>query len=319
VTDFFPGKLSLTAGDIQELFTLCAFSSITPENKAWCSTFTDNDIDILNYWTDLENYYSSSYGNKFSYQIGCPLMADIIDTINKYIKEGFPFGIFRFAHSSSVLTLQSLLDLYHDPFVLTSSNYKQYQRRLFNIYNILPMSGNIAFVLNKCGSSYKIQVLVNERLVTLPCCASKGQGNDTCDLDTFKSCFEHIGLNCNFKAMCSINVSSASWLSGPTLWLILIITFINLHICLGRTTDEVINDIVLIYRFLIINNFHRILTLFGMMIAASVMLIMMLIVLMGVMAIIMTIVMTIITLIISGIAVSFGICRQTWAWNTENA
>ena len=47
---------------------------------------------------------------------------------------------------------------------------------------------------------HKVQLLVNEMAVGLPCC----HGNTTCTLDGFVSCFEETVKSCDFDAMCSL-------------------------------------------------------------------------------------------------------------------
>lgn len=48
---------------------------------------------------------------------------------------------------------------------------------------------------------HKVQVLVNEEPVTLPCC----HGNVICSLDEFLSCFKETVDSCDLEAMCSLS------------------------------------------------------------------------------------------------------------------
>lgn len=205
--------MSLTADDVLELLMLCAFSTLNQENRQWCTLFTEEDIKVLNYWLDLEKYYSHSYGNAISYKTSCPLLADITKSIMKFTNKSEPFGEFRFGHSGTILALMSLLELYKDPVTLYSSQYRQNVNRVFHVYKMVPMAANFAFVLNRCdGNTYKVQVLMNEKLMSLPCCVRQGQ--TTCSLETFKSCFEY--KDCDFDGMC--RVSSAGIMEGGFKW-----------------------------------------------------------------------------------------------------
>ncbi|KAK3703508.1 hypothetical protein QZH41_006198, partial [Actinostola sp. cb2023] len=119
------GKINLTAEDAKDLFMLCAFATLNHETREWCSLFTDNDIKVFEYQSDLDNYYTHSYGNEFSYNTSCPLLGDVINTLNKFVKESVPYGIFRFAHSSTMVALQSILGMYKDPYKLMADNFEQ--------------------------------------------------------------------------------------------------------------------------------------------------------------------------------------------------
>ena len=90
------------------------------------------------------------------------------------------------------------------------------------VSNMVPMSANIAFVLYACNSTekagkleYKLQVLVNEKPVTLPCC----HGNPTCGLVEFLSCFKETVDSCDFEAVCSSspvgNLIALAWIFSP--------------------------------------------------------------------------------------------------------
>ena len=99
--------------------------------------------------------------------------------------------------------------------------------------NLVPMSGNIAIALYECDgrnttknsnqtakpksrqnvdgqtprvrkplkrSIYKIQVLVNEVAVSLPCC----NGETVCSLTRFVRCYHDLISKCNFDKICKI-------------------------------------------------------------------------------------------------------------------
>ncbi|KAK3743401.1 hypothetical protein QZH41_002301 [Actinostola sp. cb2023] len=200
------GKINLTAEDAKDLFMLCAFATLNHETREWCSLFTDNDIKVFEYQSDLDNYYTHSYGNEFSYNTSCPLLGDVINTLNKFVKESVPYGIFRFAHSSTMVALQSILGMYKDPYKLMADNFEQSTNRTFRISRNVPMAANLAFVLYRCGKEFKVQVLMNERPAALPCC----NGQSVCALKTFMSCYEDIGKNCDFEAMCKLSAHTAS-------------------------------------------------------------------------------------------------------------
>lgn len=270
---------------------LCAFSTQFSENKGWCSLFTDDDLEVLNYWIDMKNYYGHSYGNKLAYEASCPLMADITNSLKKFVNASMPIGIFRFAHSGTVFALETILEQFYHGVIYDSDMYHKDQYRPFRSYDMAPMGANVAFVLYKCSGSeeYKVQVLVNEKLMELPCCKRNGQ--TTCSLDIFSLCF---GQSCNFDEMC--RVSSASLRHVPTLWLVIVIVVLNIHFCFGRMTSECFNNILSVYQALIIDNLDKIIMVVGMMAAASMMLITMMMLLIGLMIAMIIVIIVIIAI-----------------------
>ena len=78
-----------------------------------------------------------------------------------------------------------MLGLFQNTTRFRADNYQQNEKRDFTS-NKVPMSANVAVVLYECNSTEtagklegKLQVLVNEEPVALPCC----DGKMTCGLD----------------------------------------------------------------------------------------------------------------------------------------
>ena len=202
------GKLSLTFDFVEKIFRLCAFGIMNRGDNSWCPLLDKEDMKILEYQGDLEAYYEHSYGNQLGYKIVCPLLSEMTLNVQDFSKGNSDVrGVFRFASSGTLISLLTVLGLYKDSLPLRADNYLQQSKRHFRISNMVPMSGNIALVLYECNSTenagnqeHKVQLLVNEKLVSLPCC----HGNTTCALDEFVSCFEETVKSCDFDAMCSL-------------------------------------------------------------------------------------------------------------------
>lgn len=202
------GKLSLTFDFVEKIFRLCAFGVMNRGDNSWCSLLNEDDIKVLEYQDDLENYYEHSYGNSLNHKIECTLLSDITQHLRDFSMGKNTFrGVFRFTSSGTLVSLLTILGLFRDTVPLRADNYIQQNKRQFMISNVVPMSANIAFVLYSCSSTekagkleYKLQVLVNENPVPLSCC----HGNITCGLDEFLSCFEETVDSCDFDALCSL-------------------------------------------------------------------------------------------------------------------
>ena len=202
------GKLSLTFDFVEKIFRLCAFGVMNRGDNSWCSLLDEEDIKVLEYQGDLQNYYEHSYGNSLNHKIECTLLSDITQHLRDFSMEKSTFrGVFRFTSSGTLVSLLTILGLFKDSVPLRADNYIQQNKRQFMISNIAPMSANIAFVLYACNSTekagkleHKLQVLVNEKPVALSCC----HGNTTCGLDEFLMCFKESVDSCDFDAMCSL-------------------------------------------------------------------------------------------------------------------
>ena len=204
------GKLSLTFDSVEKMFRLCAFGFMNRGDTSWCSLLEEEDIKVLEYQGDLQNYYEHSYGNKLSYEIICPLLSDITQNLRDFsTNKTESRGVFRFTSSGTVISLLTMLGLFQNTTRLRADNYQQNDKGNFTS-NLVPMSANVAVVLYACDSTDKLQVLVNEEPVALPCC----DGKMTCTLDKFLSCFKETVDSCDFEAMCSLPLVPPT--SSPT-------------------------------------------------------------------------------------------------------
>lgn len=231
------GKYSLRPEDAVEMFLMCAFGVQTDSaDSSWCSVFEDEEFKVLEYLNDLKLYWDRSYGRKINYNMACPLYAEITDSIERFLKNGKPHGIFRFAHTGTVIPLFTMLGLYNDSVPPRADNFNEQANRTFRISDVVPMSANVAFVLYNCNrdgakrdakekndcigqcqqsvstdrnefggtfqeSHIKIQLLVNEAVVAMPAC----EGKMYCSLEKFLSFYSHIKDNCDINTVCNIH------------------------------------------------------------------------------------------------------------------
>ena len=216
------GKLSLTFKDVHMIRRLCAFGIMNRQDDSWCALLSRDDIKILGYPEDLEKYYEHSYGNKLSYQIICVLLSDMSEMLEDFAKGKTDLrGVFRFASSGTLVSMLTIMGFFEGSSTLRADNYQVYQQNTQRNFTIefLPTSANIAMVLYECNSTekaakheYKVQVLLNEKPIGLPCC----RGNITCDLDEFLSYFKETVDSCDFDAMCSLPATAVySTTPGP--------------------------------------------------------------------------------------------------------
>lgn len=202
-----------------EMFLMCAFGIQTDSaDTSWCDLFGEEDLKVLEYLNDLKLYWERSYGHAINYRMSCLLYANITDSFERFLESGKPHGVFKFAHTGTVIPLLTMLELYKDSVPPRADNFVLQADRKFRISNVVPMGGNVAFVLYRCknptkasdnqketgekeafrASQMKIQLLVNEAAVLMPAC----EGRMYCSLQKFLSYYSHIKKNCNIKKIC---------------------------------------------------------------------------------------------------------------------
>ena len=194
---------------VQTLYLMCAYDTAifdTPLDSGWCSLFDKSDFDILEYLLDLKSYYKRSTGYRITYESSCPLLKDVLHSIqaraNRDVNYPSLRGIFRSSHAETIIPLYALMDLLVNKEPLKANNYNVMKDRPFKAAKIAPFAGNIGFVLYKCqDSSYKVQVYGNEKLIKLPCCETAVD----CLLEVFEECYSKIVHMCDLDKMCAIS------------------------------------------------------------------------------------------------------------------
>lgn len=99
--------------DIVALYKGCQFDmAIDNRSDRFCALFDTDDIRVFEYWKDLEDYYTRSYGTPLAYQISCLLLVDFFHTIDHIVVAGndsVQRAKLRFAHAETIIPFISLL------------------------------------------------------------------------------------------------------------------------------------------------------------------------------------------------------------------
>ena len=200
----------LTADHIQHMFLSCAYEQAIYGKGQWCSVLNDSDLDIIEYFYDIKNYWKRGYGYRINYKMSCLLLKNLTESIEDVIQslnktDSYARSIFHFSHAETIIPLVCLMGLFNDSEPLLANNYHKQTNRMFRTSNIAPFSGNIAVVLFSCKSesnnldSLHVQVLVNEIPAALPCCNAE----ELCPLPQFRACFRNISKQCDFSEVCN--------------------------------------------------------------------------------------------------------------------
>lgn len=204
----------LTTDHVKHMFLSCAYELAVYGSGQWCSVFEEDDLDVMEYFYDIKNYWKRGYGHKINYKISCLLLRNLTESI-QHVSETLTTNpsashtqaIFHFAHAETVIPLLCLMGLFNNTERLWANNFHSQKDRLFKTSNMAPFSGNVAVVLYSCevesrnldSQSFFVEVLVNEKPTALPCCGAK----DLCPLQKFlDDCFGDVKRWCDLSKIC---------------------------------------------------------------------------------------------------------------------
>ncbi|XP_049411718.1 uncharacterized protein LOC125874746 isoform X2 [Solanum stenotomum] len=213
--------LNFTNQDVSSLWFLCKqeASLLNITNQA-CSLFSPSEVSLLEWADDLELFILKGYGDTLNYQMGVPLLEDVVQSMEQAIKakeEGYAPGIYekarmRFAHAETLLPFSCLIGLF-----LEESEFELIQReeslelppkppknRNWRGSIVAPFAGNNMLILYSCqldnSSKYFVQVLHNERPIALPGC----NGSSFCPFEVFKEKIVAPHLKHDYNMLCDV-------------------------------------------------------------------------------------------------------------------
>ena len=64
---------------VKSMYDMCRLETAwyPDRTSVWCALFRQQDLSILEYREDLEQYYSTGPGNELSGRLGCPILTDM--------------------------------------------------------------------------------------------------------------------------------------------------------------------------------------------------------------------------------------------------
>ncbi|KAM8837124.1 multiple inositol polyphosphate phosphatase 1b [Spinachia spinachia] len=195
----------LTADLVEAAFFLCSYElSIKSLHSSWCFLFDEDDAKVLEYKSDLKQYWKRFHGYMISGLSSCPLFHHIFRTLDKAGRPRRstdappePASIL-IGHAETLLPLMSLLGLYMDQTPPTADNYHTQHGRRFRSGLIVPYAANLVFVLYDCQRGPRLQLLVNESPVRFP-------GLETEDAPLYRdvrAAYRHLLDGCDIQREC---------------------------------------------------------------------------------------------------------------------
>ncbi|XP_028324741.1 multiple inositol polyphosphate phosphatase 1-like [Gouania willdenowi] len=212
ITDLLGVPHSLITHDLAEAaFDLCGYEfTIKEVNSPWCQLFTEEDAKVMEYASDLREFWKRGYGHEINSRASCVLLRDVFERLDREAirskhdqKSIQTTATVQVGHADTLLPLLTLLGFFKDTEALTSVNYASQANRAFRTSHMMPYAANFLFVLYKCGrDDLRLQILLNEKPVTLP--GSTNQ-QDTMPLyEDFKELCKDLLQGCDFKTECQL-------------------------------------------------------------------------------------------------------------------
>lgn len=138
--------VDVTDKEIRDLYDLCRYELAwyIDEPSAWCTIFTPEHIEILEYSEDLYYYYKAGYGNEdINSRVTCDLMADFLWRLDGNDKRNVAY----FSHSTTLQLLLVSLGVFRDSEDLTADNFEKFRyNREWNSSVMGPFTTNLAII-----------------------------------------------------------------------------------------------------------------------------------------------------------------------------
>ncbi|XP_054456444.1 multiple inositol polyphosphate phosphatase 1-like [Anoplopoma fimbria] len=220
VTEKIADRLRVPYSDItQDLteaaFFLCGYEfAIKAVNSPWCQLFDEDDAKVMEYASDLREFWTRGYGYDISRKSSCILFHDLFNRLNKAANESksgqqvTEAVTVQVGHADTLLPLLTLLGFFKDSDALNSTNYATQAQRSFRTSHMLPYAANLLLVLYDCGGGdLRLQPLLNEKPVTFPGLTSQQASMPL--YEDVKDNYRELLQGCDFETECQLFKSPA--------------------------------------------------------------------------------------------------------------
>lgn len=108
-------SLNLSDDEVSSLYKLAAVEHAVLRSRNWANLLSSRDLDILEFASDLKQYYWIGSGHPINYEMSCPLIADIFRRLDDAVSgNASSRGVFYFAHAETVAPVLTALGLFRD-------------------------------------------------------------------------------------------------------------------------------------------------------------------------------------------------------------
>ncbi|DBA04929.1 TPA: hypothetical protein N0F65_006931, partial [Lagenidium giganteum] len=144
-----PESTSFTFKDVEAAYSACTFDlALTNAPHRWCSLVDDELAQIMDYASDLEDFYIAGGGYALNYEMASPLLKDIAEKIEARVTgKSTIVGHFNFAHAETTLPLVTLLGYGSREPLTADVTAAKMESRGFRTSVLSPFAANIEFRL----------------------------------------------------------------------------------------------------------------------------------------------------------------------------
>ncbi|XP_059615175.1 multiple inositol polyphosphate phosphatase 1-like [Phlebotomus argentipes] len=159
---------SLTPEAVEMLFKACIYDQAwrIEEPSPWCSLFTPNDVKVLEYLHDLEEYYINGGASDINKSLANELLDNFL---THFMSNEDPKVVAFFTHSTTVELFLTALGIAQDDTALMADNFDAMENRKWRTSEIAPFASNLVIVSLSCNSGPRNRLiyLLNERILEL--------------------------------------------------------------------------------------------------------------------------------------------------------
>ncbi|XP_032409801.1 multiple inositol polyphosphate phosphatase 1-like [Xiphophorus hellerii] len=207
---------SLITYDMAEAaFLLCTYElAVKAVKSPWCLLFDEDDAKVMEYASDLREFWKRGYGHDINSKSSCLLFHDLFSRLDKAVSENTLHQqvseavTVQIGHADTLLPLLTLLGFFKDAVPLTSTNYASQTQRSFCTSRMLPYAANFLLVLYDCGEEgIRLQPLLNEKPLTFP-----GLTDQQASMPLYEDVRKHyrdLLSGCDFEAECQLLTNPA--------------------------------------------------------------------------------------------------------------
>lgn len=200
---------SITYNSIEAAFYLCSYEfTINGVNSPWCQLFDEADALVMEYSSDLKQYWKRSYGHEINSKSSCILFHDLFHRLDRIAAQFNSDGTVsevvtvQVGHAETLIPLLTLLDLFKDGIPLKSTNFATQQNRTFRSSCFVPYTANLLVALYDCPDGIRMGVRLNEKPLTLP-----GLSESVPKYEDVKTRYRALLGGCDQETVCKINNS----------------------------------------------------------------------------------------------------------------
>ncbi|CAN8007687.1 unnamed protein product, partial [Ixodes pacificus] len=185
--------VDLDIKDIELMAKMCAFEVAINGSSPFCNLFMKEDLQLLEYAGDLDDYYKDGYGQERNSAQACGVIREFVSRIRERVgtttcyrcrrrRHGLRASVY-FSHAGALKKLMTRLGIHKDREPLTADAYCDVrEKRKWRSSYYSPFTANLGIVLFGCKGRhpYKVVAFLNEKVVRIDGCP-----HDFCPLTDF--------------------------------------------------------------------------------------------------------------------------------------